>query len=96
MFDRVMNFHLLHSYQMAIGTDFRDLWCRLYDALQLFGSRRFKSEPYQVYIQRDHSWPLGSNELVALRCAAFCSSFIDYQVCTTCLFVNTSRWLNPI
>uniref|UniRef100_K4AHD1 Uncharacterized protein n=1 Tax=Setaria italica TaxID=4555 RepID=K4AHD1_SETIT len=33
---------------------------------------------------RDHNWPLGSNELVALRCAAFChslSSLCDLSIC---------------
>jgi len=68
MFDRVMNFHLLHSYQMVVGTDYRDL-CHLYDAVQLF-RRRLKYELIKLYSDKPQL-PLGSDELVALSCAAF-------------------------
>jgi len=72
--------------KMAFCTDDKRLWCHLYEAPNC--SVEGSSLSLSIYIWRDHNWPLGSNEPVALRCAAFCHW---YQVCATCPFVNTSH-----
>jgi len=72
--------------KMAFRTDDKRLWCHLYEAPNC--SVEGSSLSLSIYIWRDHNWPLGSNEPVALRCAAFCHW---YQVCATCPFVNTSH-----